>query len=85
MSLQIVSDTKYDSKICKIVLWYECKRIIWMDYLLRIICLSCHPWIVHKPNIDSLAKPQYYSARGMFPRNLSIAPMHVVCVKGRIP
>ena len=25
------------SKICKIVLWYECARIIWMDSLLQTI------------------------------------------------
>jgi hypothetical protein len=24
-------------KFCKIGLWYECTRIIWMDYLLQII------------------------------------------------
>ena len=43
MYLQIVSDTKYDSMFCKIVVSYECTRVIWMDYLLQIICLSCHP------------------------------------------
>ena len=29
--------TSLHSKLYKIVFWYECTRIIWMDYLLRII------------------------------------------------
>ena len=29
--------TSLHSKFCKIVLWNECTRIVWMDYLLQII------------------------------------------------
>ena len=35
--------TSLHSKFCEIVLWYECTMVIWMDYLLQIICTSCHP------------------------------------------
>ena len=35
--------TSLHSKFCKIVLWHECTRLIWMDYLLQNICLSCRP------------------------------------------
>ena len=40
--------TSFHSKLCKIILWYECTRIIWMDHLLQIICLSRHPGVDFK-------------------------------------
>jgi hypothetical protein len=32
--------TSLHSKFCKIVLWYECTRIIWMDYKFKLFCTT---------------------------------------------
>ena len=46
--------TSLQSKFCKIVLWYERTRIIWMNYLFKLFCTSCHPGSLLEPLAEIL-------------------------------